>query len=195
MITLALFSLAAAQTTVPMNANEAKPLGKGAMVPSVTLQTLDGNSKSLKSIIGNKPTVVVFYRGGWCPFCNVQLAELGQNLQAIHAKGYQVIGISPDLPANLKATVGKNKLEFPLYSDAKAEALRKFRVAFKVDDVTFSTYKEKYNLDLEKWSGENHHILPVPSVYVIDAKGTIKFSYSNPDYRVRLKAPALLAAL
>jgi peroxiredoxin len=195
MLTITLASLILTQTGVPMNAADAKPLTKGAKVPAVTLQNLNGKSQELKAILAGKPTVVVFYRGGWCPFCNTQLAELGQSLPAIQAKGYQVIGISPDLPANLKATIGKNKLEYPLYSDAKAEALRKFGVAFKVDDVTFSTYQEKYKLDLEKWSGEKHHILPVPSVYVIDAKGMIKFSYSNPDYRVRLKAPALLAAL
>lgn len=190
-----LAALVLAQNGVAMNASEAKPLSKGSKAPNVILQTVDGKQEDLKSILGGKPTVLVFYRGGWCPFCNTQLAELAQNLPAIQAKGYHLIGISPDLPSNLKATIGKNKLDYPLYSDAKAEALRKFGVAFKVDDVTFNTYKEKYKLDLEKWSGENHHILPVPSVYVIDAKGQIKYSHSNPDYRVRLKASALLAAL
>ncbi|MEI7577246.1 MAG: peroxiredoxin-like family protein [Armatimonadota bacterium] len=190
-----LATLILTQTGVAMSADAAKPLQNGAKAPMVKLNDIDGKSRDLKSILSGKPTVVVFYRGGWCPFCNAQLAELGQNMAAIQAKGYNLIGISPDLPANLKATIGKNKLEYPLYSDAKAEALRKFGIAFKVDGLTFTTYKEKYKLDLEKWSGENHHILPVPSVYVIDAKGTIKFSYSNPDYRVRLKANALLAAL
>lgn len=190
-----LAALVLAQNGVAMNASEAKPLSKGSKAPNVILQTADGKQEDLKSILGGKPTVLVFYRGGWCPFCNTQLAELAQNLPAIQAKGYSLIGISPDLPSNLKVTIGKNKLDYPLYSDAKAEALRKFGVAFKVDDVTFNTYKEKFKLDLEKWSGENHHILPVPSVYVIDAKGKIKYSHSNPDYRVRLKAAALLAAL
>lgn len=181
---------------VPQKAEEAKPLKVGVKAPEVKLTATDGKATSLKQILGGKPSIVVFYRGGWCPFCNVQLADLGKNEAQIKAKGYQLVAVSPDMASELKNSTEKNSLTYKLYSDSSAEAIKAFGVAFRVDDETYNLYKNNYKLDLEqKAGGQTHHLLPVPSVFVIDLKGVIKYVYSNPDYKVRLKGEELLKAL
>lgn len=183
-------------TQIPLKAEDAKPLKAGAKAPEVNLTAVDGKSSSLKQILGGKPSIIVFYRGGWCPFCNVQLSDLGKNEAQIKAKGYQLVAVSPDMASELKKSTEKNSLTYKLFSDSSAEAIKAFGVAFRVDDQTYNMYKNNYKLDLEQMAGgQTHHLLPVPSVFVVDAKGVIKYVYSNPDYRVRLKGEELLKAL
>lgn len=184
-----------AANTVPSRAADAVPLKAGARVPNSTLKTLEGKDISLLAALEKKPSVVIFYRGGWCPFCNAHLSELAKIESDIRKRGYQIIAISPDLPAELNKTLDKDHLTYKLFSDAKAEAMKAFGVGFRLDDETFTMYRDKYQLDLEKRSGQNHHILPVPSVFVVNEKGQITFAFSNPDYKVRMKAQDLLQVL
>lgn len=196
MTALALLALSAiGDKTVAATPEAAKPIAVGTKAPNAKVQTIDGTATTLKKVIMGKPTVLIFYRGGWCPFCNAHLSELAQVEKDIQAKGYQIVAVTPDTPANVKETMTKDKLDYTLLSDTKAESLMAYGVAFKLDDTTFNTYKEKYGLDLEKRSGETHHILPVPSVFVIGADGKVKFVHSNPDYKVRMKGADLVAAL
>ncbi len=85
-------------------------------------------------------------------------------------------------------------LNYQLFSDEKNEAMRGFGVAYRVDDMTVSTYKQKHNVDLEKSSGQAHHILPVPSVFILDRSGKIVFIHADPDYKVRMKGSDVLSA-
>jgi peroxiredoxin len=181
--------------TVAASPEAAKPIAVGTRAPNAAVTTIDGKATTLKKVFGGKPTVLVFYRGGWCPFCNAHLADLGQVERDIRAKGYQIVAVTPDKPEMVKETMTKDKLDYTLLSDTRAESLMAYGVAFKLDDATFDTYKNKYGLDLEKRSGMPHHILPVPSVFVIGADGKVKFVHSNPDYRVRMKGAELVAAL
>ncbi len=107
--------------------------------------------------------------------------------------GFQIVAISPDTPEELRKTLDKDRLTFHLYSDSNAQALRNFGVAFRIDDQTFSMYKDRFGIDLERSSGQEHHILPVASVFLIDSAGKIAFVYANPDYKVRLKGEELLS--
>ncbi len=93
----------------------------------------------------------------------------------------------------LQATHSSRKLNFPLFSDSSVELAEKFGLAFHMDDETVALYLEKFKIDLEKASGEKHHNLPVPAVYVLDASGTVTFMYSNPDHTARLSNEELLA--
>lgn len=174
------------------SATNAKPLQAGATAPDSSLKDMDGKPTSVKKVLAGEKTVLVFFRGGWCPFCNAQLADLGQSESKVIEAGWKIVAITPDTPEQIRKTVDKQKLSFQIYSDSPAEALKAFGVAFRVDDETYSLYKDKYKLDLETWSGQRHHILPVPSVYLIDEEGKIRFSYSNPDYKVRLKSGQIL---
>ncbi len=194
MMTLAL-AIALTASQVADTAQSAKPLQPGAHVPEVALMTIDSTKTTLKDALGGKKTVLVFYRGGWCPFCNAHLADLGANQQKFEDAGWQIVGITPDLPQNIVNTEDKHKLTFKIYSDSKAEALKAFGVAFRVDDGTYTMYKDKYHLDLEKWSGDTSHILPVPSVFLVDAQGVIRFTHADPDYKVRMKADEILGEM
>ncbi len=119
-----------------------------------------------------------------------QLQTIAGDLEKL---GYQIIAISPDRPEKLKESLGKNKVEYLLLSDSSMEAARALGVAFKVDDDTLKMFK-KYDIDLEQASGQDHHLLPVPSVFVFDKDAKVKFTYVNPDYRTRIDPAVLLAA-
>lgn len=183
------------QDTVAPSAAEAKPLRVGATAPDPSLKTLDGKDIKLKNALGGKPTVVIFYRGGWCPFCNAHLSELAAIEGDIRKRGYQIIAISPDLPAELAKMADKDHLTYKLYSDSTAEAMKKFGVAFRVDDATYAKYRDSFHIDLERSSGQTHHILPVPSVFVVDKTGKIIFVHSDPNYKIWLKGSEILKAL
>jgi peroxiredoxin len=118
-------------------------------------------------------------------------------MQTIEGKlrelGFQIVAITPDKPSELVKMMDRHKLTYQLYSDSKADAIKNFGVAFRVDDQTFSTMRDSYKVNLETASGETHHILPVPSVFIIDPSGKIAYVHSNPDYKVRLKSDEVLA--
>ncbi len=183
-------SMAAELATAP---DQIRPLLLGSKLPDVALATLDGKPTTLKAQVGGKPTILVFYRGGWCPYCNLQLSDLRLITRQAEALGYRILAISPDRPAELTRTLGEDKLDYTLLSDAKADALRAFGIGFRVDDATYAQYKT-YGIDLEKASGASHHALPVPSVFIFDNQSVLQFSYSHPDYKVRVPGAVVLAA-
>ena len=185
-------SFAAANELAPA-ADQVRPLLLGTAMPDVALATPEGNPTTLKQAVNGKPAILVFYRGGWCPYCNLQLSELRLITKDAEALGYQLIAISPDRPEELSRTLTKDKLDYTLLSDAKADALRAFGIGYRVDEATIKKY-QGYGIDLEKASGETHHALPVPSVFIVDADGTLQFSYSHPDYRVRVPGTVVMAA-
>ncbi len=120
----------------------------------------------------------------------VQLREIESQLKNL---GVQFLAISPDQPSKLKETIDKHKMGFRLLSDSDMAAARSFRVAYKLDDATLAELK-KYNIDVELASGQEHHTLPVPAVFLVATNGLIQFEYVNPDYKVRLDPELLLAA-
>jgi peroxiredoxin len=171
-----------------------RPVLVGAALPQAKLQTIDGKSTTLTEQLGGKPAVLVFYRGGWCPICMTQLSDLRKLIEPLKAKGVQLIAISPDQPSELFKTVSKSELDYTLLSDHRAQLIDALGIGFVLDMETRKKYAE-YGIDLEKASGESHHVLPVPSVFVVDAAGKIQFHYINPDYRVRVPAQLVQAAV
>lgn len=107
--------------------------------------------------------------------------------------GYQLLAISPDIADQLQATVDKNELKYRLLSDRGMKATHAFGIAFRNEEMV-RTYRESYRLDLEEYAGDDHHMLPVPAVFVLDTEGRIAFHYVNPDYKVRLPGTVLLEA-
>ena len=185
--------VALAQTPVPDAAEKVQPLAVGSSIPKVGVQTIDGKSGSLPKILARQPTVLVFYRGGWCPFCNLQMAGLQSAQSELQKLGYRIVALSPDRAAELQKSVAKHQLTYQLLSDSTMDAARAFGVAFRVDDGTLEKYKG-YGVDLETASGKPHHQLPVPSVFLVNRSGKIVYRYFNPDYKVRLSTAELLAA-
>ena len=119
-----------------------------------------------------------------------QLREIESKLTAL---GYQIVIISPDRPAKIQEFTAKSDYAYTLLSDSDLKAASALGVTYRVSDEMVETL-EGYNIDIEDASGKTHHLLPVPSVFIVDAKGVILFEYVNPDYRVRIDSKTLLAA-
>jgi peroxiredoxin len=173
---------------IPGKAEDISPLLYGETIPEAMLVSPDGSKQSLLALIGKKPTVLLFYRGGWCPYCNTHLAEIQQAESEIIGLGYQIVAVSPDSPENLKGSVDKNHLKYDLYSDGDGTLAKAMGIAFQAPGRSSDM--------LKKWSGGfNNGFLPVPSLFVVDTSGTIVFEYINPEYKTRLSSDLLLAVL
>jgi len=178
---------------IAKNAEDICPIKIGAEIPSALISTIEGVEINLKEVIKNQKAVVIFYRGGWCPYCNLHLSELQKIEVQLIEIGYKIIAISMDTPENLSLTLDKYEMKYELYSDSKANASKAFGIAFTVENDYIQKLKS-FNMDLEASSGETHHILPVPSVFIFDEKGIVRFEYVNPDYKVRISGKLLWEA-
>ena len=167
----------------------------GDAIPDVSLRTEENQSVRLRELVSEKPTVLIFYRGGWCPFCNRHLQALAGIEDDLNKAGAQLLAVSMDTPAKLKATPDREKLHYRLFSDSDAVAATAFGIAFKVDDTLVKKYKDAYKIDLEAASGNDHHILPYPAVFIVNTNGVICFAHVNPDYKVRLAPAKILEAV
>lgn len=173
--------------------DQVHPILLGSKLPQVSLRTLDGQPTTLADQVDGKPAILVFYRGGWCPYCNLQLSRLRLIQKDVEALGYRILAVSPDRPEELRKTLGKDKLGYTLLSDSPANALKAFGIGYRVEAKLLAQY-QGYGVDLKAATGEAQPVLPVPSVFIVDGHGELQFSYSHPDYRVRIPASVVLAA-
>ncbi len=172
----------------------AAPLSQGDSVPDVTLRTEEAQEVRLRALIEEKPTVLIFYRGGWCPFCSRHLSALVEIEDDLNAAGIQMLAIGMDQPSKIKETPNRESMHYTLLSDSDAAAAEAFGIAFTVPDELVKKYKEEYQVDLEAASGRTHHKLPHPSVFVVNTNGVIQFAHVNEDYKQRLDPQEILAA-
>jgi len=177
----------------PGDPAEVKPLKVGDRAPTFTVRTAKGDNYLFDPAKRVKPALLIFYRGGWCPYCNAQLSSLRNAEPELIAMGYEVLFMSTDRPELLYTSLKEPSINYTLLSDAKMQAAQAFGIAFRLDDSTFARYKA-VGLDLEATTGETHHQLPVPSVFIVDKSGVIRFVHWNPDFKVRMSADEILAA-
>ena len=190
------FGASAARAEIAASAEETSPLAAGLAAPAFTARNADGSNFVFDPGALERPAMLIFYRGGWCPYCNAHLAELRHVVPELQARGMDVYFLSADSPANLSSALkGEAEgLDYTLLSDARLGAAEAFGLAFRISDDYYQSAKD-YGVDLEEASGETHHALPIPAAYLIDAAGMIRFAHSNPDYTVRLGAEALRASV
>jgi len=180
------------QTDVPIKPQNVSPLLVGSEVPGITLSDPYGEMKLLSEIAAQH-TLIVFYRGGWCPFCSAELSAIAEIEDELYEKGITIVGISPDRPEYLKESLNNLDTEFTLLSDSDMIASKAFGIAFREDEETVTQLREN-GMDLEERSGRDHHLLPVPSVFLINNEGRIEFQYVNPNYKERINHNILMAA-
>jgi peroxiredoxin len=187
---ISLLALVAFTTTapdIPEKPEDISPLLVGETIPDVQLRTVKGEMVSLKSEIAKKPTLLVFYRGGWCPYCTTHLAELRLLQPDMDRLGYQMIAISTDAPEGMKNTYEKSELNYTLLSDADLTAAKGFGLAFRAA-------AKNADMLLKSSGGKNKDgLLPVPAVFVLDKKGVIKYEHINPNFKERVSAKVLRA--
>lgn len=179
---------------VPTNAEEVTPLQTGQTVPNGTLKNQHGDEIDLHDLTSEAISLFVFYRGGWCPYCDSQLNRIASIEDRITARGVQIIAISPDRPEFIREYLSENELGYTLLSDSDMSVSKDFGIAFRADSETVTSLKEA-GMDIEKQSGYDHHILPVPSVFLTGRDGRIYFQFSNPDYTERISEEALINAV
>ena len=190
---LAVLSTAPVLAGIPDDPAQVHPLSVGNPAPVFSARTADGMLRKFSPDAYSKPTIVLFYRGGWCPYCNMQLSEMRLVEPKLRASGFEIVFLSTDQPKLLYSSLKATDIHYTLLSDNHLKAARAFHIAYHLDSATLAKQRE-YGVDLERTTGTKLHELPVPSVFVIDTSGTIRFVYSNPDYTVRLGADALWTA-
>ena len=175
------------------SADQVQPLLAGMKAPAFTVRDVEGEVFEFTGEGMDKPVVLTFFRGGWCPYCNLHLSEMRLAEKQLEEMGFNVWFISIDKPELLLESLADPEIGYTIYSDSSLDATRAFGLAFRVDDELNKRYLT-HNIDLEKASGETHHVLPAPATYIIGNDGIINFAYINPDYKVRLHPDVLLAA-
>ena len=190
---LAVVAVMSARAEIPADPTQVRPLPVGARAPMFEGVAADGKVRSFTPDGFRRPTIVIFYRGGWCPYCNMQLSDLRLVEPKLRERGFEIVFFSTDRPEILYSSLKAADIHYTLLSDSHLEAAKAFHVAYHLDDATIAKQKQ-YGVDLEKTTGATLHELPVPSVFIIDTTGTIRYVYSNPDYKVRLASDALLTA-
>ena len=145
-------------------------------------------------MLADSVVVLSFYRGGWCPYCNMELRALQQALPEIRATGAELVAISPELPDKTLDTQTRHALEFDVLSDRGNRISEAFGLAFELPEQLRPIYTS-LGIDIPAFNGDASFILPVPATYVIDSNGIIRFHFVNADYTRRLEPDEMLRAL
>jgi peroxiredoxin len=169
-------------------------LAVGDTVPDFTLPNVSGDPVSLHDLLDKGPVVLNFYRGGWCPFCNLELQALQARLPEIRALDATLVGISPETPDNSLTAIEKHQLEFEVLSDVGNRIARSFGLLFTVYEEMRPLYL-KWGLDVPASNGDDSWELPVPATYVIGRNGVIHAAHVDKDYTRRMEPDAVITAL
>lgn len=172
---------------------EAIEVGKKA--PEFQLPNAQGQTVSLTGLLAKGPAVVMFYRGSWCPYCNLQIRALQARLADIHACGAELVAISPESPDGSLSMVERDALEFPVLSDKGADVAARFGVAWKVPEPLLEHIRKGRNLDLAEINQGNANVLPIPATFVVNRDGVVAWRFLDVDYRTRPEPGDVLAAL
>lgn len=189
---------AADYASLPQTAEETQPLASGDRAPAFTVQTVEGEDFRFDPDNLARPAILISFRGGWCPYCNLHLSELRTVIPELKASGYDVLFLSGDAPAQLYAGLQQETqediagLDYTILSDASIEAALAFGTAFRTEQ-RLNDYLESKDYDYERSSIGRHNALSVPFVYVVNGAGEIVFDFVEPDYKVRLPSDELLA--
>lgn len=171
-----------------------RALKVGDKAPAFTLNDPDGHPVSSLDLLGKGPLIVTFYRGVWCPYCNMDLQALQETLPAFIEAGANVVAISPQTQVNSRKSVRTNALSFPILSDTHNDVAAAFGLRFELPDYLVDLYKMLKN-DLPSFNGDPSWTLPMPARFVVAQDGTIVYAEVNPDYTHRPEPESLLPAL
>lgn len=172
-----------------------KALKVGAKAPAFELDDANGSRISSIALLEKGPLVVSFYRGFWCPYCNLDLEALEEALGDIEGRGASLVALSPQTAANSRRSIREKKLSFTILHDAGNDVAASFGVRFKLPDYLIELYRDGFGNDLAVTNGEPSWTLPMPARFVIDQDGIIAYAEVNPDYTKRPDPSELLPVL
>ncbi len=166
----------------------------GDKAPDFSLPSVRGGNIRLYEALKKGPVILSFYRGGWCPFCNLEFKALQERLPEMKALDATLIGVSPETPDNSLSTVEKHQLKFDVLSDVGNVVVREYGLIMTVYEEVRPLYLE-WGIDLPASNGDDSYELPVPATYVIDTDGVIRAAHVDKDYTKRMEPADIVAAL
>ena len=166
----------------------------GEKAPEFVLNNAFGKPVSLKAKLTEGPVVLVFYRGAWCPFCNMHLHVLQESMPEMEKLGAQLITVTPQMPDKSIEQFRENGYPFEVLSDLDSKVMKDYKLYFELPADLVDVYK-KHGLDIETFNGEGRNVLPVPGSFVIDTNGIVRAMYADTDYKKRMEPSAILEAL
>lgn len=166
----------------------------GSSAPAVTLTDADGATVALEDLQQRGPLLVVFYRGGWCPFCNFQIRELSEAAATFQERGVTPVAVSVDRVDEAARTSATYKVPFPVLSDPDLVAHKAFRVTHRASDEEVERLLG-FGMDLERSSGKDHHTIAIPSMFLLDREGIVRWAHAERDYKVRPSVEQLMKVI
>ncbi len=171
-----------------------KALGAGEHAPRFTLDSATGDQVSLDALLAEGPVVLTFYRGAWCPYCNLALRALQRHRDDFASRGAHLVAVSPQIPDESLTLTDKEQLGFPVLSDIGSRVAKEFGIAFDLSDELGALY-DRLGFELHRVNAGHHRTLPLPATYVIDRAGVIRWAFVDTDYTVRAEPSDVVAAL
>ncbi len=171
-----------------------RSLKVGDRIPAITLPDATGKSFSVQEALAKGPVVIAFYRGGWCPYCNLELKALQNVLPEIKAAGATLIAISPETPDNSLSTQEKNELTFTVLTDDKNAVSRELGLVFALPEELRPIYSS-FGINIPAYNGDESFELPVPATYVVAPDGSIVYTFADADYTKRAEPADVVSAL
>ena len=190
----ALNTIAAAMEQVDKN-KIAPGLDLGARAPEIRLPDIYEKEVSLNAQLVAGPVVLTFFRGDWCPICNLQLRALQRALPDIRAAGASLLAVTPQSMTHTLSLAEKAELEFTLLSDADQQVIREYRLQFLLPSEVQQIYLGVYGLDLGKQNADGSWNLPVPGTFIIDQEGVIRRRHVTSDFTQRMEPDDVIEAL
>ena len=166
----------------------------GGKAPDFTLPDAQGKPVTLSALLERGPAVVTFYRGGWCPFCDLQLRAYQGALGAIHDLGAELVAVSPQSPDYALSDIEKKQLTFPVLTDKGNRVAREFKLVFALNEA-LRKLQTHFGSVLPKFNGDDSWELPMPGTFVLDRHGVVKFASVDPNWMVRVEPSTILEEL
>jgi len=166
----------------------------GEQAPDFTLDNAYGKPVRLADQLRRGPVVLVFYRGAWCPFCNLYLRTLYEQLTAIEARGAQLLLVTPQQPDRSRKQLEEGGYRFEVLSDLDSSVMKAYRLYYELDPALVQVYKA-HGLAVEDFNGAGRNVLPVPGTFIIDRTGTVRAMRADTDYRERMEPADIIRAL
>ncbi len=171
-----------------------RTLNAGDEIPQINLPNAVGKTIDVNSMLKDGPVVISFYRGAWCPYCNLELNALQQILPEIKSLDAQLIAISPNTPDNSISSIEKHGLEFEVLTDAGNKIAKEFRLVFNLAEDLRPIYQQ-FNFDITNYNGDESWELPIPATYIVNTDGKIVHSFVNADYTQRMEPTEIIRKL
>ncbi len=171
-----------------------RTLNEGDEIPQINLPNAVGKTINVNSMLKDGPVVISFYRGAWCPYCNLELNALQKALPEIKSLDAQLIAISPNTPDNSISSIEKHGLEFEVLTDAGNKIAKEFRLVFNLAEELRPIYQQ-FNFDVPKYNGDESWELPIPATYIVNTDGKIVHAFVNADYTKRMEPTEIISKL